>query len=69
MSAKNIQIQKQMQFTNIVNLYKEIFHELIGIKEKPVEIYLPSDVDWQEKMYYVLLDIQKNINNASDGTK
>ncbi|KAI9588714.1 hypothetical protein GQX74_004559 [Glossina fuscipes] len=50
-------------------LYPQIFKEIISNKQKLCKVYLPSDADWQEKMYYMLLEIQKKVNDALDSGK
>lgn len=50
--------------TDIFAIYPEIFRELVANQDYYDQIHLPSDDDWQHKMYLMLLEVQKNINEA-----
>lgn len=64
-----------LSLANIYSLYSKIFREIIeeedcrrrklGTLPKDL-IFLPSDDDWRESVYYRLLDVQKQINKALD---
>uniref|UniRef100_A0A1A9WQ06 SAM-dependent MTase RsmB/NOP-type domain-containing protein n=1 Tax=Glossina brevipalpis TaxID=37001 RepID=A0A1A9WQ06_9MUSC len=58
-----------LSLADIFSVYPQIFKEVISDKQKLSEVYLPSDADWQEKMYYVLLEVQKKVNDALDSGK
>ena len=64
-----------LSFANIFSLYSEIFQEIIKdeqVKRKkygslPKDIiFLPSDDEWNGRVYYRLLEFQKKINLALD---
>ncbi|XP_036325938.1 uncharacterized protein LOC118738974 [Rhagoletis pomonella] len=55
-----------LSLADIFSVYPSIFKELITVREKQTLIYLPSDADWQERMYYRLLEVQKRVNEAID---
>ncbi|KAM7356317.1 putative methyltransferase NSUN7 [Cochliomyia hominivorax] len=58
-----------LSLADIFSVYPQIFNELVADQKYFPEIYLPSDTDWQDKMYYMLLEVQKNINEALDSGK
>lgn len=49
---------------DIFSVYPKIFEELVSNRVNVAKIYLPSDTEWQDKMYYMLLDVQKAVNEA-----
>ena len=60
---------------DIFAIYPRILRELINVdktlrqklgKPDKESIHLPSDFDWQLKMYFRLLDEQKRVNAAID---
>lgn len=55
-----------LSLADIFSIYPTIFKELIATRQKQTLIYLPSDVDWKERMYYRLLEVQKRVNEAID---
>lgn len=65
-----------LSLANIFSLYSKIFQEIVeeedsrrrkfGTLPKDL-IYLPSDEEWNEAVYYRLLDVQKQVNKALDG--
>ncbi|KNC28478.1 hypothetical protein FF38_08477 [Lucilia cuprina] len=54
---------------DIFSVYPQIFQEIIADQEHFAQIYLPSDTEWQDKMYYMLLEVQKNVNEALESGK
>lgn len=58
-----------LSLADIFSVYPQIFKEIISNEQKLCKVYLPSDADWQEKMYYMLLEIQKKVNHALDSGK
>lgn len=58
-----------LSLADIFSVYPQIFHELVADQEYFSQIYLPSDSDWQDKMYYMLLEVQKNVNEALESGK
>ncbi|XP_039966403.1 uncharacterized protein LOC120778596 [Bactrocera tryoni] len=55
-----------LSLADIFSVYPTIFKELVSTRESQTLIYLPSDADWQERMYYRLLEVQKRVNEAVD---
>ncbi|XP_053954013.1 uncharacterized protein LOC128860477 [Anastrepha ludens] len=55
-----------LSLADIFSVYPNIFKELIATRDKQSLIYLPSDPEWQERMYYRLLEVQKRVNEAID---
>nr|XP_036216388.1 uncharacterized protein LOC106617935 [Bactrocera oleae] len=55
-----------LSLADIFSVYPTIFKEIIATRENQTLIYLPSDVDWQERMYYRLLEVQKRVNETVD---
>ncbi|XP_067645944.1 uncharacterized protein [Eurosta solidaginis] len=55
-----------LSLADIFSVYPNIFKEIIATREKPPLIYLPSDAEWKERMYYRLLEVQKRVNEAID---
>ncbi|XP_073836278.1 uncharacterized protein isoform X3 [Musca autumnalis] len=53
-----------LSLADIFSVYPKIFDELVTKRVKVSKIYLPSDTDWQDKMYYMLLEVQKTVNEA-----
>lgn len=58
-----------LSLADIFSVYPKIFEELVTNQEYFSQIYLPSDPDWQDKMYYMLLEVQKNVNEALESGK
>ena len=58
-----------LSLADIFSVYPKIFEELVANQEYFNQIYLPSDPDWQDKMYYMLLEVQKNVNEALESGK
>lgn len=57
-----------MKSEDIFKIYTSMFQTLIDANYRQLqqpEIHLPSDKDWQERMYFALLEVQKNINKMS----
>lgn len=64
-----------VSLANIYSLYSKIFQEIVdeedcrrrklGTLPKDL-IFLPSDDEWRESVYYRLLDVQKQVNKALD---
>ncbi|XP_034483308.1 uncharacterized protein LOC117788608 [Drosophila innubila] len=55
-----------LSLADIFSVYPAIFKERSGQLRKTKQIYLPSDEEWQDKMYYMLLEIQRQVNESSD---
>lgn len=62
-----------LSLADIFSIYPRIFREIIAAEELkrsregalPKDfLYLPSDAEWQERVYYRLLEVQKRINVA-----
>lgn len=53
-----------LSLADIFSVYPSIFKELVATRENQTLIYLPSDADWQERMYYRLLEVQKRVNET-----
>lgn len=78
-----------LSLADIFSVYPAIFKEQSKKLKKMKQIYLPSDEEWQDKMYvldypyylssngskkwyfkryYMLLEIQRQVNDSSDDT-
>ncbi|XP_016966695.1 uncharacterized protein LOC108035539 [Drosophila biarmipes] len=57
-----------LSLADIFSVYPAIFKEQSKKLKKTKQIYLPSDEEWQYKMYYMLLEIQRHVNDSSDDT-
>ncbi|KAH8366216.1 hypothetical protein KR093_010197 [Drosophila rubida] len=55
-----------LSLADIFSVYPAIFKERSKQLKKTKQIYLPSDEEWQDKMYYMLLEIQRQVNESSD---
>lgn len=55
-----------LSLADIFSVYPAIFKEVSKQLRKTKQIYLPSDEEWQDKMYYMLLDIQRQVNEQND---
>lgn len=55
-----------LSLADIFSVYPAIFKEVSTQLRKTKQIYLPSDEEWQDKMYYMLLDIQRQVNEQND---
>jgi len=55
-----------LSLADIFSVYPAIFKEQSKKLKKTKQIYLPSDEEWQDKMYYMLLEIQRHVNESSD---
>lgn len=55
-----------LSLADIFSVYPAIFKEQSKKLKKTKQIYLPSDEEWQDKMYYMLLEIQRHVNDSSD---
>lgn len=55
-----------LSLADIFSVYPAIFKERSGQLRKTKQIYLPSDEEWQDKMYYMLLEIQRQVNDSAD---
>lgn len=55
-----------LSLADIFSVYPAIFKEVSQQLRKPKQIYLPSDEEWQDKMYYMLLEIQRQVNEQND---
>ncbi|KAH8240099.1 hypothetical protein KR032_011201 [Drosophila birchii] len=55
-----------LSLADIFSVYPAIFKEQSKKLKKSKQIYLPSDEEWQDKMYYMLLEIQRHVNDSSD---
>lgn len=55
-----------LSLADIFSVYPAIFKEVSQQLRKAKQIYLPSDEEWQDKMYYMLLDIQRQVNEQND---
>lgn len=62
---------------DIFSIYPKIFRDILSVEEVLLRtthpshsardfIYLPSDAEFQEKVYYRLLAVQKAINDLID---
>lgn len=58
-----------LSLADIFSVYPQIFNEIVSNKEIVTRIYLPSDAEWQDKMYYMLLEVQKTVNEAIESGK
>ncbi|XP_017107706.2 uncharacterized protein [Drosophila bipectinata] len=57
-----------LSLADIFSVYPAIFKEQSKKLKKMKQIYLPSDEEWQDKMYYMLLEIQRQVNDSTDDT-
>ncbi|KAH8304014.1 hypothetical protein KR018_003319 [Drosophila ironensis] len=57
-----------LSLADIFSVYPAIFKEQSKKLKKMKQIYLPSDEEWQDKMYYMLLEIQRQVNDSADQT-
>ncbi|XP_043866225.1 uncharacterized protein LOC6586633 [Drosophila mojavensis] len=55
-----------LSLADIFSVYPAIFKERSKQLRKTKQIYLPSDEEWQDKMYFMLLEIQRQVNESSD---
>ncbi|KAH8395209.1 hypothetical protein KR222_002383 [Zaprionus bogoriensis] len=55
-----------LSLADIFSVYPAIFKERSKQLRKTKQIYLPSDEEWQDKMYYMLLEIQRQVNDLAD---
>lgn len=66
--ASSTSMTSPLKNENVFKIYTSIFQTLIDQNYQQLpqpEIHLPSDKDWQERMYFALLEVQKNINKLS----
>ncbi|XP_017135284.1 uncharacterized protein LOC108151271 isoform X2 [Drosophila miranda] len=57
---------KNKSLADIFSVYPAIFKEQSKKLKKMKQIYLPSDEEWQDKMYYMLLEIQRQVNESPE---
>ncbi|EDW73328.2 uncharacterized protein Dwil_GK17491 [Drosophila willistoni] len=55
-----------LSLADIFSVYPAIFKEQSKKLKKTKHIYLPSDEEWLDKMYYMLLEIQRQVNDSGD---
>ncbi|XP_034110941.1 uncharacterized protein LOC117572318 [Drosophila albomicans] len=55
-----------LSLADIFSVYPAIFKDVSKQLKKTKQIYLPSDEEWQDKMYYMLLEIQRQVNESAD---
>ncbi|EDV95774.1 GH15591 [Drosophila grimshawi] len=57
-----------LSLADIFSVYPAIFKERSKQLRKTKQIYLPSDEEWQDKRYFMLLEIQRQVNDSADKT-
>ncbi|XP_032290915.1 uncharacterized protein [Drosophila virilis] len=55
-----------LSLADIFSVYPAIFKERSTQLRKAKQIYLPSDEEWQDKMYFMLLEIQRQVNESGN---
>ncbi|ALC43980.1 maker702, partial [Drosophila busckii] len=55
-----------LSLADIFSVYPAIFKERSRQLKKTKQIYLPSDEEWMDKMYFMLLEMQRQVNESPD---